>query len=85
MLDVEDYVIRNCRIGFKCERDWSDLTDRGNKKSRYCTECKQEVILCKTVKQLKYALSINACVAIPVDTLVGRTHLVGDVTPLQES
>ena len=85
MLDVEDYVIRNCRIGYKCERTWEDLTDRGLKNSRYCGDCKQEVVRCSTVKQLKNALAMNSCVAIPIETLVGKSHLVGDIEILPEN
>jgi len=82
MNDIEDYVIRNCRIGYKCGRDWDDLIDRGLKNSRYCSDCKQEVVRCTTVKQLKNALAINACVAIPIESLVGKSHLVGDISPI---
>jgi len=85
MIEIEDYVIRNCRIGFKCEREWDKLIDKGFKKSRYCADCKQEVVLCKTVKQLKSALAMNSCVAIPVETLFGRSHLVGDIEILPEN
>lgn len=79
MNDIEDYVIRNCRIGYKCERDWDDLMDRGLKNSRYCNDCKQEVVRCITVKQLKSALAMNACVAIPVESLIGKSHLTGRI------
>ena len=84
MIEIEDYVIRNCRIGFKCERDWDDLTDRGLRNSRYCSDCKQEVVLCKTVKQLKNALLMNFCVAIPIETLGGNTHLLGSIVQTRE-
>ena len=79
MIEIEDYVIRNCRIGYKCERDWDDLMDRGLKNSRYCNDCKQEVVRCITVKQLKSALAMNACVAIPVESLIGKSHLTGRI------
>ena len=82
MNDIEDYVIRNCRIGYKCERDWEDLIDRGLKNSRYCSDCKQEVVRCTTVKQLKNALAMNSCVAIPIESLGGSPHLVGDIAPI---
>lgn len=77
MIEIEDYLIRNCRIGYKCDRDWDDLIDRGLKNSRYCSDCKQEVIRCVTVKQLKNALAMNSCVAIPVESLIGKSHLTG--------
>lgn len=84
MIEIEDFVIRNCRIGYKCERDWDDLTDRGLRNSRYCSDCKQEVVLCKTVKQLKNALLMNSCVAIPIETLGGNTHLLGSIVQTRE-
>jgi hypothetical protein len=81
MSEIEDYVIRNCHIGYKCERDWDDLIDRGLKNSKYCGDCKQQVVRCDTVKQLKNALAMNSCVAIPFDLLVGKSHLVGLIAP----
>jgi hypothetical protein len=77
--EIEDFVIRNCRIGYRCEQDWDDLVDRGNKNSRYCSDCKQDVVRCATVKQLKAALAMNACVAIPIEGVGGQSHLVGDL------
>ncbi len=85
MIDVEYYVIRNCRIGYKCESEWENLIDRGIKNSRYCTECKQEVVRCATIKQLKNALAMNSCVAIPIETLIGKSHLVGLIMPDDKS
>ncbi len=79
MSEINDYVIRNCRIGYKCEREWDDLIDRGPKNSRYCSDCKQEVVRCNTVKQLKNALLMNSCVAIPVDVPGGKSDFMGMV------
>lgn len=79
MLELDDFVIRNCRIGYKCERDWDDLTDNGTKNTRYCSDCKQSVVRCTTVKQLKKALALNQCVAIPEVVVVDKTHLVGHI------
>jgi hypothetical protein len=77
--EIEDFVIRNCRIGYKCERGWDDLVNRGIKNSRYCSDCKQDVVRCATVNQLKAALAMNACVAIPIEGDSGQSYLVGDL------
>lgn len=84
MGSVEDYAIRNCRIGYKCERGWDDLIDRGLKNSRYCSDCKQEVVRCTTVKQLKVALAMNSCVAIPLGGEASKRDLVGLIVPMDD-
>ena len=85
MTELQDYLIRNCRIGYKCERNWGDLVDRGLKNSRYCGDCKQEVVRCVTVKQLKNALAMNSCVAIPVEALGEIPEFLGEISPVYKS
>lgn len=57
--------IRNCKIGYKCNRKWVELTTESRKpKIRFCDDCKKHVYLCETEKELISAIKQNMCVAV---------------------
>lgn len=60
------YLIRNCTIAYKCSTTWEQLPDDGIPTVRFCDECKKEVHLCVSDKDLAQALKDNLCVAIQV-------------------
>jgi len=82
MVKLSDYLIRNCKIAYKCEQQWEDFAKGKIPSIRHCNQCDREVVQCKTVKQLRNALMVNACVAVHFDVLDTKPNLLGVVVPL---
>lgn len=77
----EDHpLIRNCRFAFRCHQRWDALEPTANARVRYCHECAQDVVLCRTDDELRTALHANHCVAIP-DIRSPAMHTVGLIVP----
>lgn len=57
-------LIRNCRFAFRCHQRWDALEQTVNTRIRYCHECAQDVVLCRSDEELRTALQANHCVAI---------------------
>jgi hypothetical protein len=57
-------LIRNCRFAFRCHGRWASLEQAPDLRVRYCHECGQDVVLCRSDGELTAALEANHCVAI---------------------
>ena len=79
MSDASRYMIRNCTIAFKCDREWESLESVPNVPVRHCDKCERYVYLCNTSRELIDALAGNQCVAIPIKLHTRRTHVLGMV------
>lgn len=62
----DEQTIRNCRFAFRCKKQWSDLAPSpiDGENVRYCDDCQESVLLCKTDKELTEAIRSNRCVAL---------------------
>ena len=62
-------VIRNCRAGSRCDRQWDDLIDTGRPKVRECPECGKEVD--RVCSRVELAMSVQGgrVVCMPQDLL----------------
>lgn len=76
----EQLLIRNCRFAFRCHQRWDALEETNNIHVRYCHECSQDVVLCRTDEDLLAALQANHCVAVP-GTRPAAMHTVGILVP----
>lgn len=82
-MSEEQSLIRNCRFAFRCHQRWEALEHTGNRRVRYCHECSQDVVLCRTDAELQTALQANYCVAI-VRPASPAQHTIGVVLPYPE-
>jgi hypothetical protein len=57
-------LIRNCRFAFRCHGRWDSLEHTRDMRVRYCHECAQDVVLCRSDGELSAALEANHCIAI---------------------
>lgn len=79
-----EYLIRNCTIAYKCKTKWEELQDDGIPSVRFCDECKKEVHLCVSDKDLAEALLDNLCVAIKVMPAKLGGTFIGIIRPNPE-
>tara|TARA_R110002050_G_scaffold57423_5_gene129256 strand:+ start:175850 stop:176200 length:351 start_codon:yes stop_codon:yes gene_type:complete len=63
---VRETKISNCKLSFKCSKQWSSLTDKDINNQRYCDACKEDVYWCGTQEEIDTATSENRCVAFSV-------------------
>ncbi len=65
--DEKTYIdIRNCSLGFKCDKKWENLLKRKEKNIKYCYDCEKEVYFIETSDELMNAIRFNHCVAIKI-------------------
>ena len=81
MSQTEQPLIRNCRFAFRCHQRWQALEHTSDPRVRYCHECSQPVVLCRTDDELRSSLEADECVAIEVERESRRTILLGVVRP----
>lgn len=55
--------IRNCKLAYRCDRDWSKLTETDDPDERFCESCQRVVHFCHTDSDLAEAIRLNLCVA----------------------
>ncbi|QQD21099.1 hypothetical protein GJQ54_04630 [Oceanospirillaceae bacterium ASx5O] len=65
-------VIRNCPWGFKCDKQWQQLTPTADANVRFCTQCQKEVHWVADRSQLADAVVLNRCVAFNMGQLMGE-------------
>jgi Zn finger protein HypA/HybF involved in hydrogenase expression len=66
----ENYLIRNCSWKFKCKKTWDSLLETKEysyQKIRYCPDCKEDVHLVTSEKELFIKIEHDRCVAIPFE------------------
>jgi hypothetical protein len=62
---IEYAPIWECEFEFQCPNRWHKLRETKDQKIRHCEECKRDVHLCRTVKELKVAIDMGYCAAVP--------------------
>ncbi len=75
--------IRNCKIAFKCSKNWDDL-EHLTDVTRHCSTCDQAVYLCTTDAELAEAIRLDHCVAISPDSEFNHTWSTGFVGRVDE-
>ena len=66
----ENHLIRNCSWKFKCKKTWDSLLETKEysyQKIRYCPDCKEDVHLVASEKELFIKIEHDRCVAIPFE------------------
>ena len=66
----ENHLIRNCSWKFKCNKTWDSLLktkEYSYQKIRYCPDCKEDVHLVASEKELFIKIEHDRCVAIPFE------------------
>lgn len=70
---VEEFGdIRNCKVAYKCPKNWSNL-EHLTDTTKHCDTCDQTVFLCRTNAELSEAVRKNHCVAISPDFELNQT------------
>ncbi len=67
-------VIRNCPWGYKCDKQWQELTPTANAGVRFCTQCQKEVHWVENRIQLADAVLLNRCVAFDLNRLMDEGY-----------
>lgn len=79
---MSEELIRNCKFRFKCNQEWSKMTETEDPEIRHCDHCNESVHLCRTAQDLKQAIVDNWCVAIyKTETISEYPELIGEVAP----
>jgi len=66
----EKHLIHNCSWKFKCKKTWDSLLETKEysyQKIRYCPDCKEDVHLVASEKELFIKIEHDRCVAIPFE------------------
>jgi hypothetical protein len=64
--------IENCRVafGFRCPKQWEQLTPTADESIRFCEACRQQVFFCSTIEVAQTHATLGECIAI--DTRLAR-------------
>jgi len=65
-----DFRIRNCIFGFKCEASWDSMVRLHNndqQEVRFCNLCQKEVYECLDDDELALCVRLNRCVSLLSD------------------
>ena len=84
--NAENYSIRNCVLGFKCDANWDLMTvvsetylEDGVNQVRFCNSCQREVFESNDDDQLNENIRLNRCVSfVRFDDELGFRRLTGD-------
>ena len=63
-MSAHTVTLRNCQFAFRCPKTWDTLQQGESDEVRYCTDCENNVYLCRTDGELAEAIQQNKCVAI---------------------
>ena len=78
-------LIRNCKFGYQCDRDWDDLKAIDVEDDvRYCSSCHSIVYFCHTDEDLAESIRLNRCVALMLVDELGLEARVMVGSPLPE-
>ncbi len=77
-------AIRNCRIAFKCNKQWEQLAKTQFGRVRYCGDCERDVFFCSSDTEILEAIRLNRCVALLECDSGSDTDSRGDVFAVGE-
>ena len=83
--DEDSLTIRNCIFGFKCDKNWADLTHTESDGVRFCQSCQKEVFFCESDDELVKCVRLNRCVAMYKEEGFGNMTTMGYVIGPRDS
>ena len=75
--DDDSLTIRNCVFGFKCDKNWGELTHTESGGVRFCQSCQKEVFFCESDDELVKYVRLNRCVAMYKEEGFGNMTTMG--------
>lgn len=78
---IEKNKIRNCKLGYRCDKRWDDLIATSHGKIRHCEACDSSVYFCDTPASLADAIMQDMCVAFDLrllESLYNEPTIYGD-------
>jgi len=76
-IDENSLTIRNCIFGFKCDKNWGELTRTESDEVRFCQSCQKEVFFCESDDELVRYVRLNRCVAMYKEEGFGNITTMG--------
>ena len=73
--DEDSLTIRNCIFGFKCNKQWDELTLTSEDEVKFCQTCQKEVYFCSSDDELAAYVRLNRCVAIQKQGLISEVTM----------